>query len=151
MQILSWSWIQCIYVWSSTRNIKGFILKSVENFRYSVTYIHRPTLARHVGTSISFHNWWKSKVAPNDAVVAESSSKKTSSKKTQPTVIQSFMVSNTDHYTKLFHSALFLLEEELAFIKLKPIVELQKNNGLPIMSVNKVNDKACAEFLRLSW
>ena len=104
---------------AQTRNIKGFILKSVENFRYSITYIHRPTLARHVGTSISFHNWWKSKVAPNDAVVAESSSKKTSSKKTQPTVIESFMVSNTDHYTKLFRSVLFFTRRRVGIHKIE--------------------------------
>ena len=49
-----------------TRNIKCFALKSVENFRNPVTCIHRPTLARHVVISRSFHNCCKSKVAPNE-------------------------------------------------------------------------------------
>ena len=69
-----------------TKNIKGSTLKLVENFRNPVIYIHQPTLARHVGTSSSFHNLCKSKVAPNDAVVAESSIP-TSSKNTQDAVL----------------------------------------------------------------
>lgn len=69
-----------------TRNIKDdSALKSVENFRNPVTYIHGPTLARNIGTSSSFHNWRKSKLAPNDTVVTETSVP-TSSKNTQPTV-----------------------------------------------------------------
>ena len=95
------------------RNIRGSALTSVENFRNPVTYIHRSTLPRHVGTKSSFQNWSKSKVAPNDAVVSEITVP-TSSKNTQPTVSESFL-----HYTKLFRSVLFLLEEELAFIKVK--------------------------------
>ena len=58
---------------AQTRNIKGSALKSAENSRNPVTYIHRPTLARYVGTSSSFYNWFKCRVAPSDAVVAESS------------------------------------------------------------------------------
>ena len=88
-------------------------------------------------------------MAPNDTVVAESSIPTSSKKKPQPTVSESFLLSNTDHYTKLFRSALFFLKDELAFIKLKPIVELQKANGLPIMSSNKINDKACAELAKI--
>ena len=63
------------------RNIKGSALKSMENFRNPVTYIHQTTLARHVSISSSFHNWCKTKVAPNDTVVAESSAPSSSSKK----------------------------------------------------------------------
>ena len=84
----------------------------------------------------------------NDAVVVESSVH-TSSKNAQPTVSESFLLSNTDHYTKSFCSILFLLEEELAFIKLKPMVELQIANGLSIMSTNKINDKACAKLAEI--
>ena len=67
-------------------------------------------------------------------------------KKKQPILSGSFLHRNTDHYTKLFCSVLFLLEEGLAFIKLKPIVKLQKAKGLPIISANKINDKACVEL-----
>ena len=69
--------------------------------------------------------------------------------KKQPTVSESFLLSNTDHYTKLFRSVLSSLEEEFAFIELKPIVGLQKANGLPIMFANKINDKAFAELAEI--
>ena len=118
------------------------------NFRNPVTYIHQPTLARHVGTSSSFHDWLRSKVAPNDAIVAESSIA-TSSKNTQPTKSESFLLSNTDHYTKLFRSVLFLLKVELSFIQMNPLAELQEANGLPIMSANKINDKVWAELAHI--
>ena len=109
------------------------------------TYIHQQTLARLVGTSSSLHIWCKNKVVPNDTVVAQSSIS-TSSKNTQPTISQSFLLSNPAQYTKLFHSVLFLLEEELAFIEPKPNVKLKKANGLLIMSANKINYKGCAEL-----
>ena len=83
--------------------------------------------------------------APN-LLLQKNKQKKTT---TQPTLSGSFLHRNTDHYTKLyqlFYFVLFLLEEGLAFIKLKPIVKLQKAKGLPIKSANKINDKACVEL-----
>ena len=39
-----------------TRNLKGYALKSVENFRNQGTYIHQQINVGHVGTSSSLHN-----------------------------------------------------------------------------------------------
>ena len=47
---------------------------------------------------------------------------------------------------KYFALHFFSLAVLLAFIQLKPIVELQEANDLPIMSADKINDKACAEL-----
>ena len=44
---------------------------------------------------------------------------------------------------------MFLLEEELAFTKLNPLIALQKNNGARITSNNKVNHVACGEFAEI--
>ena len=43
----------------------------------------------------------------------------------------------------------FFTWRRLALIKLKPIVKLQKANGLPIMTANKINEKACAELAEI--
>ena len=68
---------------------------------------------------------------------------------TQPPVSESFLASNTNHYEKLFRAVLFLLEEQLAFTKLQPLMKLQKNNGLGLMSLDKINHVACAEFAEI--
>ena len=68
---------------------------------------------------------------------------------TEPTVSESFLARNTNHYEKLFRTVLFLLEEELAFTKLQPLMKLQKSNGLSLMSLDKVTHVACAEFAEI--
>ena len=136
------------FMWEArARNIKGSALKSVENFRNAVTYIHRPTLTRHVGNNDSFHNWCKRKLVPN--VSDEAGTSHVNLQPSQPTVTDSFLASNTNHYEKLFRTVLFLLEEELVFTKLQPLMKLQKNNDLGLMSLNKINHVACAEFAEI--
>ena len=102
------------FMWEArARNIKGSALKSVNNVRNAVTYINRPTLARHVGNNDSFQNWCKRKLVPN--VSDEVGTSNVNLQPTQPTVSESFLASNTNYYEKLFWTVLFLLEEELAF------------------------------------
>ena len=62
---------------------------------------------------------------------------------------ESFLASNTNHYEKLFCTVLFLLEEDLAFTKLQSLMKLQKNNGLGLMSLDKISHVACAEFAEI--
>ena len=46
-----------------SRNFKGYALKLIVFFfQESVTYIHQSTFTCHVGTSASFHHWWKEKI-----------------------------------------------------------------------------------------
>ena len=106
------------------RNIKGSALKSVKNFQNAVTYIHQPTLARHVGNNDSFHNWCKRKLVPN--VSDEAGTSNGNLQPTQPTVSKSFLASNTNHYKKLFCTVLFLLEEELAFTQFQSLMKPQQ-------------------------
>ena len=68
---------------------------------------------------------------------------------TQPTVSDSFLASNANHYEKLFRTVSFLLEQELVFTKLQPLMKLQKNNDLGLMSLDKINHVVCAEFAEI--
>ena len=68
---------------------------------------------------------------------------------TQSTVSKSFLASNTNHYEKLFRTFLFLLKEQLAFTKLQPLMKHQENSGLGLMSLDKINHAACAEFAKI--
>ena len=68
---------------------------------------------------------------------------------TQPTVSDSFLASNANHYEELFRTISFLLEQELVFTKLQPLMKLQKNNDLGLMSLDKINDVVCAEFAEI--
>ena len=58
-------------------------------------------------------------------------------------LIKRSVSANSISYYHLFGTVLYLVEEELAFIKLQGLVELQMPNGLKFGSVDKVNNKAC--------
>ena len=100
-----------------------------------------------MGNNDSFHNWCKRKLVPN--VSDEAGTSNVNLQPIKPTVSESFLASNTNHYEKLFRTVLFLLEEELAFTKLQPLMKLQKNNGLGLMSLDKINHVACAKFAEI--
>ena len=134
-------------------NIKGSALKSIENYRKKVTYIHRSSFARHVGDSNSFHNWCKNKLLPD-----ANSSDSTPSTSQQPTAslpagqksVDTMIIDNSSNYYKvLFRSVLFLLEEEMAFTKMPRLVKLQKDSGLKLSYNDKLNTKAAVEMAEI--
>ena len=75
-----------------------------------------------MGNNDSFHKWCQRKLVPN--VSDEAGTSNVNLQPTQPTVSESFLANNTNHYKKLFCTVLFLLEEELAFTKLQLLMKL---------------------------
>ena len=61
-------------------------------------------------------------------------------------VDHTFQNISTEHYTKLFRTILMILEEELAFTKLEPLIILQRKNGVKLFSADKCNNFACSEL-----
>lgn len=121
------------------RGFKGQVLKSMLSYRKEVTYIHHKTLARHVGDANSIHNWCKKNIV--GAV------KETQDEPTQKRVDEMVISNSFEYHQKLFTTVLTIVEEELAFLKLKPLMELQVKNGLKLGSTDKINDMSCAEMV----
>ena len=126
-----------------SRNIKGSALKSNSFFPESVTYIHRSTLARHEGTSTSFHHRCKEKIRCKSISVEQPQS--SSSIPGQKRVNETIINNSKEYYRVLFRTVLTLLEEELAFTKFASLVKLQKEPGTRV-TTDKLNNTTAEEM-----
>ena len=132
------------------RNLKGQALKSLESYRSNVTYIHHKTLKRHVGEVNLIHNWCKNII--DSSAVATASSTSNSNQQSLSTNenkrVDDLLVSTLfEYYKELFSTVLTIAEEELAFLKLKPLMLMQMRNGLKLGSVDKINEMVCADMI----
>ena len=130
---------------ASRRGLRGKVLTSAQSYRSPVTYIHKPTLARHVGNEKSFHHWCKKEVLVSEG--KQYVPPKSVTDKAQQRVDVGITNASGAYYEKLFRTILYLVEEELAFTKLKGLMELQMRNGIPFGTVDKVNNKSCREMV----
>lgn len=113
--------------------MKEQILKYFQSYRTSVSGVHKPTLERHVGNSKSMHNWCKKKVIselelpePFSSIPSTSRSRASIGKEVDNALISS----SISYYTKLFRTVMYIVEDELAFVKLKGLMQLQMKNGV---------------------
>ena len=131
------------------RQLKGQVLKSVQSYRSPVNYIHKPTLQRHVGADTSFHGWCKKFVQKEKGIHVPSMPKAAHSvpERNQRKVDEQISSASKGYYEKLFRSVLYLVEEELAFNKLKGLMDLQMRNGVRFGTTDKINNFACVEMV----
>ena len=132
------------------RNLKGQALKSLESYRSNVTYIHHKTLKRHVGKVNSIHNWCKNIIdssAVGTASNTSNSNQQSVSTNENKHVDDSLVSTSFEYSKKLFLSVLTIAEEELPFLKLKPLMLMQLRNGLKLGSVDKIKEMVCAEMI----
>ena len=143
MQILFRSGIHDFMREARSRNIKGSALKSICFIRESVTYIHRSTFARHVGTSTSFHHWCKEKIKGNS--IGDEQPQSSSSIPGQKRVDENIINNSKEYYRVLFRTILTLLKEELTFTKFAPFVKLQEESGIRVAN-DKLNTTTAEEM-----
>ena len=138
---------------AKNRNMKGQVLKSIMSYRNEITYIHHKSFARHVGDINSIHNWCKKAICPQtsaSSTVAETTTDQSAAARSSrvPLRVDTMFIGNsTDYYKKLFKTALYIAEEELAFLKFKSLVLLQVDNGVKLGSTDKLNHMTCAEMV----
>ena len=129
------------------RGLRGQSLTSLLSYREDLSYIHHKTLSRHVGDANSMHNWCKKTVNP-DIVTNPLSTEPGSSKSTSQQRVDEMVIgSSFDYYYKIFTSVMFIAEEEMSFLKLKPLMLLQIKNGVKLGSMDKFNEMACAGMI----
>ena len=133
------------------RNLRGKISESAKNYRKEVYYIHRPTLARHIGDEKSLHNWCKKQILnSNDQEFRLTRGTNAPQPLLNQQLIKRSLSANSiSYYQKLFRTLLYLVHEELTFTKLQGLVEFQMRNGLKFGSADKLNDKACSEIVNV--
>ena len=116
-------------------------MKSIENICKKVTYIHRSSIARHIGDSNSFHNWCKNKLLP-DATSSHSTPSANEKPSTslpgdQKSSVDAMIINNSFYYYKvLFRLMLFMVEEEMPFTKMPKLVKLEQGSGLKLSMIN---------------
>ena len=121
-------------------------MKSLLSYRDNITYIHHKTLSRHVGDANSIHSWCKKSMCPDATLNTPSNLESTSS--TQQNRVDEMMIGNLfDYYKKLFTTVLTIAEEELSFLKLKPLMLMQIKNRLKLGTTDKLNEMTCAEMV----
>ena len=130
---------------TAKRGLKGKVLISAQSYRSSVSYIHKPTLARHVGNEKSLHQWCKKEVLVNNGEVYVPPVQQETASQTR--IDTGIATSSYIYFEKLFRTVLYLVEEEIAFAKLKSLMTLQMNNGLKFGSTDKWNNQACREIV----
>ena len=130
---------------ATKRGLRGKVLTSTQSYRNPVKYIHKPTLQRHVGNEKSMHHWCKKEVLISQGNVYVPPIQAGDKSQTRiETVIAS---SSGAYYEKLFRTVLYLVEEELAFTKLKGLMNLQMRNGLRFGTTDKTNNESCREMV----
>ena len=98
-------------------NLRGKISESAKNYLKEVYYIHRPTLARHIGDKQSLHNWCKKQILnSNDQELRHTRVNNAP----QPLLNQqlnetSVSANSVSYYQKLFQIVLYPVEEEQNF------------------------------------
>ena len=133
------------------RNLRGKISESAKNYRKEVYYIHRPTLARHIGDEKSLHNWCKKQILNSNDQEFRLTRVTNAPQPllNQQLIKRSLSANSISYYQKLFRTLLYLVDEELTFTKLQGLVELQMRNDLKFGSADKLNDKACSEIVNV--
>ena len=133
--------------------LQGKALSQIEKLGEKTEYVHKTTLQRHVGDGSSLHQWCKRHVlhecveAGSSSDVIDTSVKNNAQQSQQQVRVDEILMKSSQHYYEvLFHSVLTIIEE-MAFQKLKPIMELQMKNGVKFGSTDKCDAKACAEFI----
>ena len=114
------------------------------NYRQHVTYIHHGILQRHVGTSDSIHNWCKTELG---GTVTTEQQPKFREKHKQGKVDEMTIKTSRAYYEVLFETALYIVEEEVAFQKFISLVDLQRQNGIKGGSTDKLNKTVCVEMI----
>ena len=114
------------------------------NYRQRVTYIHHGTLQRHVGTSDSIHNWCKTELGETATTEQQL---KVGEKRKQGKVDEMTIKASCAYYKVLFKTALYTVEEEVAFRKFKSLVDLPRRNGVKAGSTDKLNKTLCVEMI----
>ena len=124
-------------------NLNKQIQKSIINYHQRVTYIHHGTLQRHVGTSDSIHNWCKTELG---GTVTTEQQRIVREKHKQGKVDEMTIKTSCAYYEVLFKTALYTVEEEVAFQKFKSLVDFQTWNGIKAGSTDKLKKTVCVEM-----
>ena len=119
------------------------MLSSLKSCRSPVTYVHKPTLEKHVGSANSMHSWCKKKV---NSELGLKTTPTIHQHHGQPTIDVCISNSSFQYYEKLFRTMLYLVEDELPY-KLESLMSLQMKNGLRFGTIDKINVKACTELV----
>ena len=83
------------------RKIKGSVLSSLKSYRSPVTYVHKPTLEKHVGSDNSMHPWCKKKV---NSELCLKTTPAITQHHGQPTIDASISNSSSQSYEKHFRT-----------------------------------------------
>ena len=101
--------------------LKGKVLVLAQSYCSPVSYIHKLTLARQVEDVKSLHQWCKKEVlfSNGQVYVAPIQQQGNASSLSQSSIDTGIATSSYTYFKKLFHTVLYLVEEEIAFTKLK--------------------------------
>ena len=134
--------------------LRGKALSQIEKLGEKTEYVHNTTLQRRVGDGSSLHQWCKRHVldecveAGSSSDVIDMSVKYNAQQSQQQVRVDKIMRKSSQYYYEiLFRTVLTIIEEEMAFQKLKPLMELQMKNGVKFGLTDKCDAKACAEFI----
>ena len=101
--------------------LKGKTLILAQSYCSPVSYIHKLALARQVEDVKSLHQWCKKEVlfSNGQVYVAPIQQQGNASSLSQSSIDTGIATSSYTYFKKLFHTVLYLVEEEIAFTKLK--------------------------------
>ena len=151
---------------ATKRGLKGQVLVSVKQYIDGVQYVHRSNVDRHCKSG-SLHEFAlmqkKRNSRPNisnitndinsdvmtvgENVDNHNERSVSCEKQGQRAVDVMLKDQSTDTYMKLFNTALHLVIEEEPFTKFPKLIELQRKNGLKLLS-GKTNRTFCTEMVK---
>ena len=95
------------------RNLCGKISESAKNYLQEVYYIHRPTLARHIGDENSLYNWCKKQILNSNGQEFRPTRVTNAPQPllNQQLIEKSVSANSVSYYQKLFRTVLYLVEK----------------------------------------